>query len=191
VAESIEYDAIVLAGGDSTRFGADKLAADLAGRPLLDHVLDGLAGAVTVVAVGGERPTSSPVVWCRENPPGGGPAAGLAEGLARGSAPIVLVAAGDMPFIGRAVSDLLDACENRDGAVLVDDSDRLQPLAAAYSRRALERAYAELGQETSGAAMRRLIGTMDLARVRDRHGASLDCDSPADVARAAQILTKE
>ncbi|MBW8733682.1 MAG: nucleotidyltransferase family protein [Asticcacaulis sp.] len=35
--------AVLLAAGRSRRFGADKLLADLAGRPLIDHVLDAMA----------------------------------------------------------------------------------------------------------------------------------------------------
>ena len=44
--------AIVLAGGASSRFGSDKLAAELDGRPLLHHALEAVAevaGRIIVV----------------------------------------------------------------------------------------------------------------------------------------------
>ena len=50
--------AVVLAAGASSRFGSQKLLADLAGRPVLAHVLDALAAAGlddVVVVLGDER----------------------------------------------------------------------------------------------------------------------------------------
>ena len=81
------FDAIVLAGGEGRRFeGASKPDVEVDGRRMIDHVLDAVAGArrIAVVAppefdVGREDPR---IVQTMEDPPLGGPAAGVAAGLA-------------------------------------------------------------------------------------------------------------
>lgn len=46
------YVAAILAGGESKRFGADKAFAQLAGRPMLEHVARALAGGGALAVVG-------------------------------------------------------------------------------------------------------------------------------------------
>ncbi|MEU5399582.1 DUF6457 domain-containing protein [Streptomyces sp. NPDC005963] len=76
------FDAIVLAGGSAQRLGgADKPGLSVGGRTLLDRVLSASRGARRTVVVGGRRGTERPVVWAREDPPGGGPVAALDAGL--------------------------------------------------------------------------------------------------------------
>lgn len=71
---------VVLAGGQSSRFGSDKALALLDGRPLLDHAVAWLAGWCGGVVVAGRDVAPVPVVadWPR---PGMGPLGGLAAGL--------------------------------------------------------------------------------------------------------------
>ncbi len=52
--------AIVLAGGASTRFGGDKLRAELGGRPLLHHTLQACAAVVPTVVLALEPDTPVP-----------------------------------------------------------------------------------------------------------------------------------
>ncbi|MEW2222699.1 DUF6457 domain-containing protein [Streptomyces sp. NPDC006990] len=61
--------------------GADKPAVTVGGRPLLDRVLAACGDAAATVVVGPRRPTCRPVLWAREEPPGGGPLAALQAGL--------------------------------------------------------------------------------------------------------------
>jgi molybdopterin-guanine dinucleotide biosynthesis protein A len=75
-------DAIVLAGGRGARLGGvDKADLVVGGQTLLERALAATAGANRTVVVGPRRPTSRPVTWAREHPPGGGPVAALAAGL--------------------------------------------------------------------------------------------------------------
>jgi molybdopterin-guanine dinucleotide biosynthesis protein A len=180
------YDAIVLAGGASRRLGGtDKLSLEVGGRTLLDRVLDACSGARTVAAVGPRRPTRGEVSWCREEPPGGGPVAAIAAGLARSSAPVVVVLAGDLPFVTRPLVDrLVEAVSDGDGAVLVDAGEHRQPLAGAYRRAALLAALGGLGSPADK-PVHRLVAPLRLAHVPDREAASADCDTWQDV-RAAR-----
>ena len=74
--------AVILTGGTGVRLGGvDKASIEIAGQTLLEHALTATAVADEVVVVGPQVPTSRPVTWTREDPPGGGPA-----GKSRGGA---------------------------------------------------------------------------------------------------------
>jgi molybdopterin-guanine dinucleotide biosynthesis protein A len=70
----------IIAGGKATRFGGDKAAALLDGRPLIEHVADGLRGQVEkLIACGCEWPGMECV---QDRPsPGMGPLGGLNAAL--------------------------------------------------------------------------------------------------------------
>ncbi|WP_415947467.1 DUF6457 domain-containing protein [Streptomyces sp. KLOTTS4A1] len=174
------YDAVVLAGGAAKRLGGvDKPAVQVGGRALLDRVLAACAAAGTTVVVAPPRSTSRPVVWAREDPPGGGPLAALAAGVealeraealrargepvreradaVRGQAadPLVLVLSADLPFLADStVGLLLGALEAAgtpvDGALFTDAGGRDQPLVAVYRRSALRRGLDRLYAEHDG-----------------------------------------
>jgi molybdopterin-guanine dinucleotide biosynthesis protein A len=191
------FDAIVLAGGTARRLGgADKLALDIAGRPLLDHVLAAVSDADRIVLVGPRRPVPGPVVWCREHPPGGGPVAAVAAALPQVLAPTVLLLAGDLPNVGGAIPALLDALGAGRGAadvaVLLDPSGRRNHLAAAWRTPSLRVALAAIGTP-SGAAARSLYDAQHIVDVPDRGSWSQDCDTWSDVAafRSASTATAD
>ncbi|MFZ3569514.1 NTP transferase domain-containing protein [Streptomyces sp. BH097] len=190
------YDAIVLAGGGARRLGgADKPGVRVGGRALLDRVLHACAGARATVVVAEPRDTDRPVVWAREEPPGGGPLAALEAGVRgldtpRGPvAESVLVLSADLPFLGEpTVRRLLDALEGdaADGALLADGDGRDQPLVAAYRYAALRRALGELKAEhgdLDGLPLRLLTRNLSLTRITDPV-ASFDCDTWDDIAAA-------
>ena len=79
----MRHDAIVLAGGTGRRLGGVlKPQVTVRGRRLLDHVLDATAQARRVVVVAPETvPVPDGVVRTLEDPPHGGPVAGIAAGL--------------------------------------------------------------------------------------------------------------
>lgn len=174
------FDVVVLAGGQSLRFGADKLAV------LLDDVLDGLpAAATSVVCVGPPRPTRrTGVRWTREEPPLGGPLAGVAAGVALTSSPVVVVVGGDMPAVGRAVPALV-AVAYRAGrpGLLRDTGGRRQPLASAWPRTVLLAALARV-DPPSGRPLRALLDpaiTPEVVEVTDVWAAATDVDVPDDL----------
>ncbi len=115
------FDAVVLAGGRSSRLGGtDKPGLVVGGQTLLGSVVSAVtsAGAARVVVVGPERPAvpgtgardGGRLRYTREEPPGRGPVAALRCGLAEVSAPALVLAAADLPFLRPAhVARLLAA----------------------------------------------------------------------------------
>ncbi|PSQ16311.1 molybdenum cofactor guanylyltransferase [Halobacteriales archaeon QS_8_69_26] len=123
-------EAVVLAGGRSTRFGeGDKAVADLAGTPAIRRVADRLAGPVDRLVVNCRadqvEPITDalsgyplPVTVAEDETPDAGPMAGIRDGLRAVDSAYALVVACDMPFVDPALVEyLFDRAEGRDGAV--------------------------------------------------------------------------
>ncbi|WP_416970305.1 DUF6457 domain-containing protein [Streptomyces sp. 4F14] len=186
------YDAVVLAGGGARRLdGADKPGVRIGGRTLLDRVLGACADAATTVVVAAPRPTARPVVWAREDPPGGGPVAALDAGLRHTTADRVAVFSADLPFLeAETVRGLVAALDGAggsgarrlDGVLLVDSGGRDQPLVAVYRASALRRELDALGGLV-GLPLRKLTAGLELAHVPDPV-AAFDCDTWDDIATA-------
>lgn len=179
------YDAVVLAGGEGRRLGGvSKGEVRVGGRPLLDRALDAVAGARRRVVVGPDELARPGVVTTLEDPPLGGPVAGIEAGLAHlADADVVVVLACDVPRAGDVVPALLGAlaaAPDADAAMATDADGRRQPLLAAYRRGALADALATLGTARD-AAVRALVAGMRVAEVPAGHAAD-DTDTWQDVA---------
>lgn len=177
---SAEVTAVVLCGGASRRFGSDKTAALLHGRSLLDHVLDGLPHNWPVVCVGAERPTCRRVRWVREDPPGGGPLAGVVAGAWAAATPLLVVLAADMPYASEVAPRLLETLI-ADGSVPAlcarDESGQVNPLLAAYRRMDLLDLVGDSGHDRAAKTLLRLPHA-----VLDVSGpAAADVDYPEDL----------
>jgi molybdopterin-guanine dinucleotide biosynthesis protein A len=170
--QPLRLGAVVLVGGTGARLGgADKASLELGGVTLLERALAASMAASEVVVVGEPVSTSRPVAWTREEPPGGGPAAGLLAGLDAFREPpeAVCVLAVDMPRVTAAtVARLgwaLEGDRAADAAVLADGSGRRQPLAAVYRYRSLVEARPEDRAAESGLSIRRLVAGLRLVDV--------------------------
>ena len=132
--------AIVLAGGRSSRFGGDKLAEPIDGRPLLLHAIEAVrsvANEVLVVAAPQAVLEVPPdVIVVHDQTPFEGPLAGLAAGLGRAREPVCLVVGGDSPSLVAGVLELLVAAVDDAGvdAAALEDEGRVRPLPAAMRR---------------------------------------------------------
>lgn len=174
---------IILAGGSGTRLGgADKASVEIAGTTLLERAIDALIDLREIVVVGDPVPTTRPVTFTREDPAGGGPAAGLLAGLrAFTSTPAwVVVLAVDMPGVTAATIRRITASQGPDGSVLVDGAGRRQPLCAVYVTASLERNRPSYADE-HGMSVRSLVEGLDLADVRALGIEARDVDSWADL----------
>nr|WP_243852562.1 NTP transferase domain-containing protein [Saccharomonospora amisosensis] len=169
------------------------------GPPLLYRAVAAVAGADPVVVVGPRREGLPGVRWVREDPPGGGPVAALAAGLALVDTELVAVLAADLPGISTATVERLVAAvggtagtsstagtagaaatDGADGAVLVDADGRRQWLIGVW-RVARLRAVLPAGPE--GAALRSTLGRLSIVEVVARQGEADDVDTPADLER--------
>lgn len=177
--------AIVLAGGAARRMaGTDKLLAELADQTVLDRTLAAVAELPTVV-VGPERPTARAVTWAREDPPGTGPVAAIAAGLAALADPVhaVVVLAADQPGVTPSTITRLRAAFGAesapDGVVLADPDGRTQWLTGIWRRSAL---VAAMPADPGGAAVRAVLGGLDVRRIRAVADEAHDVDTPDDLA---------
>ncbi len=189
-AETAELGGIVLTGGSAVRFqGADKASMELGGTTLLEHALGALAEVPEVVVVGDQVITSRPVGFIREDPPGGGPAAGLLAGLE--GFPrlprLVMVLAVDMPLVTTATVRRLVLSADEDGALLVDEDGRRQYLCALYRTAALREA-APGPEERSGLSVRHLVSDLRLAEVATVGQEADDVDTWDDLTRLRELL---
>ena len=179
------FEAIVLAGGRSSRMHADKLALEIREISLLDHALAAVADAQSVIVVGPRRRVSTHAEnlhWTTEQPPGSGPASAIAQALPMVRAPIVVVLAADVPFAATAIPRLLAALQTHDAAMLIDESGRRQRLVAVYATQRLRERAA--GQTWADKSVRSLVDGLDVVEVASLDAEALDCDTPDDLARA-------
>ena len=183
--DPITFDAIVLCGGAARRLdGADKAAVVVGERSLLDRALDAVGAARTTIAVGPQRVTGRDVSWTVEEPPGGGPVAGIAAGLELVTAEVVMVLGVDFPFVGPQHVARLLAAVGRDGAIYVDETGRHQFLVGAYRTDALRAALTE--RAAQGMAVKDLISDLDLVLLADpRATQDVDTWEDAEAANAA------
>jgi molybdenum cofactor guanylyltransferase len=134
--------AIVLAGGRATRMGgADKGLVELAGRPMIEHVLAALAPQVERMVINANRNLERYAAFGWPVVPDAdtgflGPLAGLAAGLSVAETPLVLTAPCDSPLLAHDLVPRLYCALDAEGAELAVpfDGERLQPVFALVRR---------------------------------------------------------
>lgn len=191
-------DAIVLAGGRSSRLGAtQKAGLVFQHQTLLESTLAAVAFSRSTVVVGDVQAESLPptVRVTREEPHFSGPAAGIAAGHAlltstHSLSDYTFVLACDMPLIGDAVAVLFAALRTEadtppDGVIAVDEQQRLQPLAAAYKTTRLHEMVesARKSGKLDSMSVFRLISGLSLKPVPVPAGTTDDVDTWQDAHR--------
>jgi molybdopterin-guanine dinucleotide biosynthesis protein A len=166
-----QFGAIVVCGGRSRRMGTDKarLALD-GGVTFLGRAID-LARATCgeVVLACGPTPRHGELglPLALDEVPDGGPLAGIAAGLAAVAAERAVVLPLDMPRLVPGLVEALQERALRDGldACFLRGQERLEPLCAVYSRRALPAM-----QRALAAGERRVVAFLE-----PRHGGDELC----------------
>jgi len=194
VSVALRWDAAVLCGGASRRFGSDKAAALVDGIPLAVRVgrVARDAGAGGVVGVG-PRPALVPVLESAgmgvlaDRWPGDGPAAAAVTALAAATAPVVAVLACDHPSLGvdtlvRLVDHL--AAEPDCPAVVASAGGRLHPTVGVWR----VTPCASLGGDYLVGGGRSLVGLVEAVGAAALPVDDIevdDVDTPGDLARLA------
>ena len=212
-------DALILAGGRSSRLGGSPKAELVIGsRRLVDIAVDAAAAADArrTVVVGPDDLVAAPLITTREQPPYGGPVAGVAAGLAAldrldadaqadaeasdrddsADAAVhptdtdrwVLVLTCDLPLATEAAAELVAAARSAAGAVhgICLDDGRTQWLPAVYRRDVLAQELIALG-DPHGASMRALAEHLTMTTIPDPGGLTADVDTWQDVERARSL----
>ncbi|WP_141939441.1 molybdenum cofactor guanylyltransferase [Microbacterium sp. SLBN-154] len=188
----IDLSAILLAGGRARRLGGvAKPLQTVGGRSLLDIAVTAAtrAGADPIVAVGPEMPAAGTVRWTREDPPFGGPVAGIVAGFdaattaADTPASWTLVLACDLPHAESAVPLLTAAAalvpSDVEAVCLGDATSRPQFLVGVFRTAALGRRIERMPQRGRDAAVRDLVTDLAVTVVRDPGAAALSSDAAA------------
>jgi molybdopterin-guanine dinucleotide biosynthesis protein A len=185
---------LLLSGGASRRFGSPKAELTVDGERLADRGARLLLEVCDVVIEVGPGYSSLPAV--REEPPGSGPLAALAEGAdalaARGPSGRFVVLAVDLPFVTRTLLEHL-----RDhptpNTVVPRVGGVPQPLCARYSPDAAATARALL--DDGARSMKSLLGAVPVTWVDDDEwglvasvDALADVDTPDDALRSGLQL---
>ncbi len=138
----MERSAIVLAGGFSLRFGQDKAALALNGKPLLKHVVDAVIPIVDEIIVVTNAPErareyakflNSRVKFAQDAEEAKGPLMGTLAGFEVTQAKYAALLAADSPLINREVVELLfDLCKGKTAVIPRWPNEQIEPLHAIY-----------------------------------------------------------
>jgi molybdopterin-guanine dinucleotide biosynthesis protein A len=145
------FTAVLLAGGRSTRMGADKAFLRLGNELLIERQLRCLretgAGELLISGRAGVdySPFGVPILY--DSQPDSGPLAGLAAALRAAASEMVLVLAVDLPEMTSAMlRKIISAAKAQSGCVPVV-SGGFEPLAAIYPKALLPLAERRLGDQ--------------------------------------------
>jgi molybdopterin-guanine dinucleotide biosynthesis protein A len=195
--EMVGVSAIVLAGGASVRLGQDKALVEVAGRTLVERVVDVLRPLVSELVL--VTPSPERLAWL-ELPtvsdvyPGIGTLGGLHAGLAAIENPYGLVVGCDMPFLNRELLVYMIS-QTGDAEVIVPRVGRFyEPLHALYAHSILpvleERILAgqrRIRQACAGLRTRYILED-EIARYDPEHLSFFNVNTPEDLERAQGLL---
>lgn len=186
--------AILLAGGRATRVGgAVKPLFEVGGRSLLQVAVEAVrdAGAHPITVAAPVLDPTADVDWAREDPPFGGPVAGIVAALGSWTddPEWTFVLACDLPRADLAVERLVEAKSLQpvdvEGVCLADGSSRPQWLTGVYRTGALRQAASGLPDRGRDLPVRALLADLAVAVVA-APDATDDVDTWEDLGRAKE-----
>ncbi len=193
--------AIVLAGGRSSRFGADKAFLPVEGQPLVArtvHQLAALSDDLILVTNNPApyRPLGLSVRLVPDERPGEGSLMGIYSGLKAARHPYALAVACDMPFLNLSLLRYMLSFVAGYDVIIPRSGDCLEPLHAIYGKTCLPFMAHLLEQ-----GRRQIIAFFPEVRVRyveeeeigrfdPQHLSFLNVNTPADWARVQRLLQK-
>jgi len=197
---------VVLAGGFSRRFGRDKGLIDLAGKPLVLHVIDRVHKVVdeTLVVVNSsvQKETFESLLGRRANVvvdkrEAQSPLVGALTGFESANGKYSLLLPCDTPFLSSKIAQfLLDICINKGAVIPRWPSGYIEPLQAAYhtklaltaAEKALEQGKLDLRSMIACLRGVRYLSTMVLRQMDPRLLTFFNINTPEDLRRAESML---
>lgn len=134
--------AIIMAGGDSERMGADKTMLTINGRPTIEHICEQLSGTFSQILISASEVEKLAYLGFDVIPdkePGQGPLMGIASSLEASADELNFVVACDIPDIDFSfVRRMLGQANGVDVVIPTTDDGKYEPLFAVYRKSALE-----------------------------------------------------
>lgn len=189
----MHFVSAILAGGDSSRFGADKALADIAGAPMIAHVARALGGE-SLAVVGHLRAATLLRAAVLSDPADAvrGPLAGVLAALdwARQSgADWVVTAPCDVPLLPAGMGETLIAAASGASAAYALTEDGAHALCAAW-RPALAESLRAAFARGVHPPVRALAADAVAVRFADAE-AFLNVNTKADLARALRRVARD
>lgn len=202
----MKNSAVILAGGFSKRFGQEKGLIELAGKPLILHVLDKVSKIVeeTVVVVSSETQKetferllsyrASVVVDSHEAQ---SPLVGASAGFEGAHGEYSLLLPCDTPFVSSQIMRfLLDLCINKSAIIPRWPRGYIEPLQAAYhtksaltaAKTALEEGKLDLQSMIARLRGVRYVSTMVLRQMDSKLLTFFNINTLGDLERAESLL---
>ncbi len=202
----LDRSAIILAGGGSSRFGQDKGLLELAGKPMIRHILDAVSGIVDekIIVVnseaqarnlGGIVESEISIVVDIDNAEG--PLVGAYTGFKRAGGKYSLLLPCDTPLVSsEIVSLLMEFCSNRNAVIPRYPNGYIEPLQAVYrtkpafeaAEKALNEGRLDLRSMIDNLKGVRYISTLVLRQLDPKLSTFFNINSPRDLAKAESIL---
>ena len=197
---------MILAGGFSRRFGQGKGLIDLAGKPLVLHVVDKVSKAVdetlVVVSSSVQKETFETLLDRRTNvvvdkQEAQSPLVGALTGFESAKGEYSLLLPCDTPFISIQIAKfLLNICVNRGAVIPRWPSGYIEPLQAAYhtksaltaAKKSLEQGKLNLRSMISRLREVQYVSTMVLRQMDPKLLTFFNVNTPQDLKRAKSLL---
>ncbi|OAT79876.1 molybdenum cofactor guanylyltransferase [Desulfotomaculum copahuensis] len=189
---------VVLAGGNSSRMGANKALLKLAGRRLIERVVCALQnafGRVMLVVNNFDDYRCLGLPMVSDVYPGRGPLSGIHAGLLHAKTPYIFVAACDLPLADARLARHMAALAPGSDVVIARSGGCLEPLFAVYSRECL----APVENLLRSGRRCRVVDFFPMVRIKyidradfppgiDAERVFLNINTPADLQRAGSYL---
>ena len=137
----IKATAIIMAGGNSLRMGADKSMLPIEGQPMIERICQQLRGTFDQILVSANEVDRYSFLGLEVIPdrmPGQGPLMGIASALAASANELNFVVACDIPYVGvRYVRHMLAEAKGADLVIPTTGEGQCEPLFAVYRKSAL------------------------------------------------------
>ena len=181
---------VVLAGGRGSRLGGAKAGVLLAGRPLIEHVLEAVRAGGLEPMVVAKRDSALPPLDCRvvfEPARPQHPLCGIVAGLRAAGEPAVVVCACDMPYLNGELLAWLSRLQTP--LAVASAGGWIQPLLGRYSASLLDQLEAQLAAQAPMRAVARVLGAQVLGEAElepfgDPARLCLSINTPEELAAA-------